>query len=455
MHPVETKPDDLSTLRIDRSRKESLDTPRRFPWRILLYAGAGVVAIVAGAFLLSAVLANLPVVEVQRPTIEPGTASGSVVLTAGGYIVAKHPIKVSSKVIGKVAWVGVVMGDHVQEGQVLVRLEDQEYQAQLAQAQANLGVARARLKELETGSRPQEIEAARAAVEQAAANLRYAELNLRRMEKLFAESVASQQQLDNARMQYDVCQAQVQSAQKNFELVRIGPRVEQIEYARAQVAQAQAAVDYAQTQVDSTLIRAPVTGTVLERLVERGEMVTTMNLGGTSGVKASVVSLADLKDLQVELDINQNDFPKVSARQACLVTTDAYPDRVYRGVVDEIAPQANRQKATIQVKVKILEPDDYLRPDMNAKVSFLSANPAPSAAPRQALALPRTALLEQNGKWVVFILEGGRVRLREVRLGRDLGDKMEVAEGVGANDRVVVRGLEGLSTGQRVKVKQD
>jgi len=455
MTPVETKPDDLSTLRIDRSRKESLEAPRSFPWKIVLYAGAGLVVVAAGIFLLSMVFANVPLVEVQRPAIVPGGPSGSVVLAAGGYIVAKHPIKVSSKVIGKVAWVGVVMGDHVTEGQVLVRLEDQEYRAQMAQAEANLGIARARLKELETGSRPQEIEAARAAVEQVAANLRYAELNLRRLEKLFSEGVASQQQLDNARNQFDVCQAQLQSAQKNFELVRIGPRSEQIEYARAQVAQAQATVDYAQTQLDSTLIRAPVTGTVLERLVERGEMVTTMNFGGTSGVKASVVSLADLRDLQVELDINQNDFPKVSARQNCLVTTDAYPDRVYKGVVDEIAPQANRQKATIQVKVKILEPDEYLRPDMNAKVSFVVANPASSSTPRETLVLPRAALLEQNGKWSVFVLEGSRVRLREVQIGRDLGNNMEVIEGVGPNDRVVVRGVEGLSAGQRVKVKQN
>jgi len=157
----------------------------------------------------------------------------------------------------------------------------------------------------------------------------------------------------------------------------------------------------------------------------------------------------------VELDINQNDFPKVSARQNCLVTTDAYPDRVYKGVVDEIAPQANRQKATIQVKVKILEPDEYLRPDMNAKVSLVAANPASSATPREALSLPRTALLEQNGKWAVFVLEGSRVRLREVQIGRDLGNNMEVVEGVGPNDRVVVRGVEGLSAGQRVKARQN
>ena len=455
MTPVETGPNDLSALHIDRSRKGSLDPQRKFPWRILLYAGIGIVVLAAAGFLLFAVFAKAPLVEVARPAIGQGASSGRVVLTAGGYIVAKHPIKVSSKVIGKVAWVGVVMGDHVKEGQVLVRLEDDEYRAQVAQAAANMQVAQARLQELETGSRPQEIEASHAAVEQAAANLRYAELNRKRMEKLVSESVASQQQLDNARTQHEVCQAQWQSAQKNFELVRIGPRSEQIEYARAQVAQAKAALDCVQTQLDSTLIRAPVTGTVLERLVERGEMVTTMNFGGTSGVKASVVSLADLKDLQVELDINQNDFPKVMPKQDSLVTTDAYPDRVYQGVVDEIAPQANRQKATIQVKVKILEPDEYLRPDMNAKVSFVAANPAPSSAPRETLFLPRTALQEQNGKWSVFVLEGSRVRRREVQIGRDLADRLEVVEGVGPNDRVVVRGLEGLASGQRVKVKDN
>src|ERR1019366_7289198 len=230
--------------------------------------------------------------------------------------------------------------DRVKEGQVLVRLEDNEYQAQHAQAQANLDVTKAHLRELETGSRPQEIEAAQAGVELARANYQNAELNLKRTEEMFRAQITSQSQLDNARTQYEVTKSQLASAQKNYELVKIGPRVEQIEYARAQVAQAQAAMEYAQTMLDSTLIRSPVTGTILERLVEKGEMVSTMNFGGTGGVKASVASVADLNDLQVQLDINQNDFPKISATQQCQITADAYPDRVNQGVVAEIAPEA-------------------------------------------------------------------------------------------------------------------
>jgi HlyD family secretion protein len=442
----------LSVLQIDRSRKDSLEPKSRIPWNLLLYLGAGLVLVVVVGVVVSVVLARAPEVEVQRVMLERGATPGTVVLTAGGYIVAHHTIQVSSKVVGKVAWVGVEKGDRVKEGQVLVRLEDNEYQAQLGQARAYLDVSKARLKELESGSRPQEIDAARAAVEEAQANFQNATVNLKRVEDLARQNIASQQQLDNARTQSDVTKAQLESARKRYDLVKIGPRVEQIEYARAQVAQAQAAVDYAQTMLDSTLIRAPVNGTVLERLIEKGEMVSTMNFGGPGGVKASVASLADLSDLQVELDINQNDFPKVSLRQNCAVTADAYPDRVYRGVVEEIAPQANRQKATIQVKVKISNPDDYLRPEMNAHVAFLAASSGGSDT-REMLSVPRGALIQSEGKTAVFVLEGSHVKLREVQLGRDLGDRMEVAEGLGPNDRVVVRGPEGLASGQRVKVK--
>jgi len=448
----DSRQQDLSVLQIDRSRKDSLEPKSRIPWNLLLYLGAGLVLVVVVGVVVSVVLARAPEVEVQRVMLERGATPGTVVLTAGGYIVAHHTIQVSSKVVGKVAWVGVEKGDRVKEGQVLVRLEDNEYQAQLGQARAYLDVSKARLKELESGSRPQEIDAARAAVEEAQANFQNATVNLKRVEDLARQNIASQQQLDNARTQSDVTKAQLESARKRYDLVKIGPRVEQIEYARAQVAQAQAAVDYAQTMLDSTLIRAPVNGTVLERLIEKGEMVSTMNFGGPGGVKASVASLADLSDLQVELDINQNDFPKVSLRQNCAVTADAYPDRVYRGVVEEIAPQANRQKATIQVKVKISNPDDYLRPEMNAHVAFLAASSGGSGT-REMLSVPRGALIQSEGKTSVFVLEGSHVKLREVQLGRDLGDRMEVAEGLGPNDRVVVRGPEGLASGQRVKVK--
>jgi HlyD family secretion protein len=453
MAPGDPLQKDLSVLQIDRSQKGTLDQKGKTPWGPLLYVGAGALLVAAVSFAVSGVFGNVAQVEVRRPALEQGTTSGNVVLTAGGYIVAHHPIQVSSKVVGKVAWVGIEKGDHVHEGQVLVRLEDSEYQAQLAQAQANLAVTRAHLKELETGSRPQEIDAAQAAVAQAEANFRNADINLRRMEEMARQQIASQSQLDTARTQYEVTKGQLESARKTHELVKIGPRIEQIDYARAQVAQAKAAVEYAQTMVDSTLIRSPVTGTVLERLVEKGEMVSTMNFGGTGGVKASVASLADLNDLQVQLDINQNDFPKITPAQNCALTADAYPDRVYEGVVAEIAPEANRQKATIEVRVKVLHPDAYLRPEMNAHVSFLAPSEGQRKSSREMLSIPRNALVQKEGKTVVFVLDGSRARVREIQLGRDLGDRVEVVEGVSPNDRIVVRGLEGLADGQRVKVK--
>ena len=136
--------------------------------------------------------------------------------------------------------------------------------------------------------------------------------------------------------------------------------------------QAKGTLDYAQTQLDNTVIKAPIDRTILERNVEQGEFVTT-GFVGDKGAKGYVVSLADLDDLEVELDINQNDFAKLGSRQPAIVTTDAYPDRKYKGYIEEIAPEANRQKATVQVKVRVEKPDGYLRPEMNASVAFVAS----------------------------------------------------------------------------------
>ena len=454
MAPVEPDSKDLRVLQIDRSQKDSLDDKDKGRRGPLLYAVLGVVLLAGAALVVSRILGNAAEVEVGRPALEQGGAAGNAVLTAGGYIVAHHPIEVSSKVVGKVAWVGVEKGDRVREGQVIVRLEDAEFAAQLDQAKSNVAVLKARLRELETGSRPQEIDAAKAAVDQAQANFQNADITLKRNKEMFREEIASQSQLDAAQMQYDVTRNQLESARQNYELVKIGPRIEEIEYARAQVAQAQAAVQYAQTMLDSTLIRSPVTGTVLERLVEKGEMVSTMNFGGTGGVKASVASIADLNDLQAQLDINQNDFSRISPAQQCSVTADAYPDRVYQGVVAEIAPEANRQKATIEVRVKILHPDAYLRPEMNAHVSFLA--PAENTRPssREIITIPRAATTQREGKTVVFVVDGSHARLREIQAGRDLGDRVEVVDGLSPNDRIVLRGVDALNAGQRVRVRE-
>jgi HlyD family secretion protein len=298
-----------------------------------------------------------------------------VVLNATGYIVAAHKIQVAAKVVGKVKWIGVDKGDHVREGEIMVRLEDDEYQAQLQQAKGNLANLQARLDEALNGSRPEEVAQAQANVDSAKADLENARVTLDRNKLLVRDQVAPRQNLDDAQARHDSAVQRVNALQKAYELIKIGPRQEQIAAFRGQVEQAKGVVAFAETNLANTVIRAPVTGTILERVVEKGEFVTT-GFVGDRGAKGYVVSLADLNDLEVELDISQNDFAKLRSGQHGTVTTDAFPDRKYDGVIDEISPEANRQKATVQIKVKILKPDQYLRPEMNASVAFLNRGQA-------------------------------------------------------------------------------
>ena len=254
---------------------------------------------------------------------------------------------------------------------MLVRLEDDEYQAQVQQAKGQLASLQAKLDEALHGSRPEEIAQALANLNSARADLDNARVTLDRNSDLLKDELVAQQSLDDAQARYDGAVHKVNSLQKTYELVKLGPRQEEIDSLRGQVEQASGAVDYAETNLANTIIRAPVTGTILERAVEKGEFVTT-SFVGDRGAKGYVVSLADLNDLEVELDISQNDFAKLHAGQHGIVTTDAFPDRKYDGFIKEISPEANRQKATVQIKVKISKPDDYLRPEMNASVAFLA-----------------------------------------------------------------------------------
>ena len=445
---------DLKSLQIDRTERAPRK-PSKWVKRWII-AGVAVFVLLGVARLLYnntlAATREVSTVRVKKYSAGSGAAGGpGVVLNATGYIVAHHTIQVSSKVVGKVEWIGIEKGDHVKAGQVLVRLEDEEYRAQLEQSKANLQVMQARLSELEHGSRPQEIEAARAAVEQAEADFNNNQLTLKRTKDLAAQGISPQQQLDNAQAQYDMAKAKLDSARKNYELVKIGPRSEQIEYARAQVAQARAQVDYAQTMADSTSIRSPVTGTVLDRLVERGEMVTSQAFSTTGGAKASVASLADLNDLQVELDINQNDFAKITPHMNCNVVSDAYPDRVYKGVVAEVSPQADRQKATIQVKIKILHPDDYLRPEMNASVAFVSEQKAesPASAAKPLVVVPASAVRDN----AVYVVLDGKALRRPVKTGPTNSQGVQILEGLIGGEDLIVNPPADLKDGVRVRQK--
>jgi HlyD family secretion protein len=440
---------ELKSLHIDRGSRRS-NGPSKWATRwiiggVLLFLALGI-----ARFVSERVYAATEV-EVQRvrATAPTGGTIHGVVLNATGYIVAAHKIEVAAKVIGKVSWIGVEKGDRVQQGQVLVRLEDDEYRAQLEQAKGNLVNLQARLDQLLHGSRPEEVSQALANVEVAKADQENARVTLERIQKLVGQAVMSQQNLDDARARYDQAAAKTNALQKAYELIRIGPRQEEIDSMRGQVAQAQGQVAYAETNLNNTVIRAPVGGTILERNVEKGEFVTT-GFVGDKGAKGYVVSLADLNDLEVELDISQNDFAKLHLGENGAVNTDAYPDRKYEGFIKEVAPEANRQKATVQVKVKIAKPDDYLRPEMNASVAFLADEKHQALTEAEpAVFVPPTAIRDNS----VFLMLQGRAVRRRVKSGPAGAQGVRIEEGLIGGEDLVVNPPATLKDGDRVRQK--
>ena len=444
---------DLKSLKIDRSARPAAGPA---PWARRIIVGGIALFVLLGAAATWRKYAGAAVaVETARispPETVAGQAPEEVALSATGYVVAAHKIAVASKVVGKVAWIGVEKGDKVREGQVLVRLEDDEYRAQLQQARGQLQSLEAKLAELVAGSRPEEIAVALANLEQAKAELANARVNLDRTAKLVREGVFARQMLDDAEAQFRSREARVQSLERTYELVRIGPRREVIDAMRGQIEQARGAVAFAETQLANTVIRAPVSGTILERVVERGEFVTT-GFVGDRGAKGFVVSLADLNDLEVELDVSQNDFNKLSGLgQKARITVDAYPDRRWMGSIYQIAPEADRQKATVQVKVKVANPDELLRPEMNATVAFLaaSAGAAPDgAAARAPVYVPAAAVRE--GK--VFVVLDGRASVRAVRTGAASSRGLRVEEGLYGGEDVILNAPADLKDGARVAPK--
>jgi HlyD family secretion protein len=229
--------------------------------------------------------------------------------------------------------------------------------------------------------------------------------------------------------------------------VRIGPREEDIDAMKAQVEQARGVLAFDQDQLNNTIIRAPIDGSVLERAVEQGEYVTT-GFVGDKGAKGYVVTLADLKDLQVELDISQNDFARLHLGQSGIVTTDAYPERKYEGKLVEIAPKANRDKATVQVKVQILHPDACLRPDMNASVAFVE----PQKLGERVEGNPPTIIIPGSAvrDGSVFVVVDGKALRRKVRVVRTTPEGEQIDSGLIGGEDLIVNPPANLNDGQKV-----
>jgi len=451
--PIDSKHQDLQSLRIDRSARASGDGEPPAWARRYIVIGIVVVAVLAlGALAYRMLSRDVPEVEVTRASAESSDVGGTV-LSATGYIVAHHTINVNSKVTGRLAWIGVEKGDKVKEGQVLVRLEDDEFRAAYEQAKGALENAQAYLEELQHGSRPEEIQEAQHNLDEARATLLNDKLTLDRTKELSAGGVVSRQALDDATAKFDSDQQRVNSLEKAFQLMKIGPRPEEIARAKGSVAQAHGQLDYAKSQLDATVIRAPVTGTILDRTAEKGELITAQFASAAAGgPQGSVVSLADLNDIQVELDIAQSDFARLGPKQKGIVTVDAYPDRKYNGEIAQISPEANRQKATVQVKVQVLNPDEYLRPEMNATVKFLADTPKTSSTQPSGAFVPASAVRDQDGKKVVFLAFDGKARMREIHVISQRTDGFLV-DGLVGGESVITKGPQDLKDGETIKVK--
>jgi len=447
---LDTKHQDLQSLRIDRSGG---DEGEPSPWakRYIIIGICVVVLLSLSALAYRLFSGDTPEVEIARATVESGSdPTAATVLSATGYIVAHHKIEANSKVTGRVAWIGVEKGDKVKEGQVLVRLEDQEFRAQYEQAKGAADSARAQLEELQHGSRPEEVQQAEHNLSEARATAINDKATLDRTKNLVAQGVLSQQALDDATAKYEASQQRAHSLEQSYQLAKLGPRAEQIARAKGALTQAEGQEAYAKEQLNATVIRAPITGTILDRSVEKGELLT----GQFASAARPVFSLADLNDLQVELDIAQDDFARLSPKQKAIVTVDAFPDRKYNGQIAEVSPEANRQKATVQVKVQVLNPDEYLRPEMNATAKFVADEPAKTQTTPGPVGVfvPTNAVRDRDGKKVVFLVFKGKVLQREVHVTAQRSGGVLV-NGLNGGEDVVTAGPADLKDGDKIKIK--
>jgi HlyD family secretion protein len=451
---IDTKHKDLEGLRIDRSSmSESPQSP--FWSRAFILIGIAVVVLLGIAALAYRFLGDVPEVSVVRAQAEGGSnVAGATVLTATGYIVAHHQINVNSKVTGRVKWIGVEKGDKVKEGQVLVRLEDDEFRAQYEQAKGAADSARAYLEELQHGSRPEEIAQAQHNVDEARATAANDKITLDRTRDLFTQGVVSKQALDDATAKYDSDQQRVNSLNQTLQLSKIGPRPEEIARAKGALTQAEGQEAYAKSLLDATIIRAPVDGTILDRTAEKGELITAQFASSAAGgPQGSVVTLANLNDIQADLDIAQDDFAKLTPHQKAIVTVDAFPDLHWDGVIAEVSPQANREKATIEVKVQILNPDSHLRPEMNTTVRFIADENKNTASAPNGAYVPTAAIRDADGQKFVLIAFNGKAVRRNVKIlsQRSTG---ALVSGLNGGESVITTAPENIKDGDKIKLKE-
>jgi len=401
--------EDLSRLKIDKAAFVR-GPSRRKNW---LYWGAAILAILAVAALFSSGVLR-PATEVEVVTVQETYPSQAfTLLNASGYVVAQRKAAVASKATGRLEWLGVEEGSRVRKGDILARLEEADVLAQQSQAGANLRNAHA-------------------ALEQARAELRDAGFSFDRSRTLLAEGIVARADYDAAEARYRKARAAVSGAEAN-------------------VGSAAAALEGARVAVEFTRIRAPFDAVVLTKNADVGDIVTPF--AAAANAKAAVVTLADLGSLQVEADVSESNLEQVKVGQPCEIRLDAFPESRFSGVVHTVVPTADRSKATVLVKVRFLESDPRILPEMSAKVAFLS-RPVGKGERRPAVTVNPSAVVERKGRMVVFLVAGDRVKETPVVLGARIGDQVRIESGLKGGDRVVAGPAGNLRDGARIKVEE-
>jgi HlyD family secretion protein len=358
----------------------------KLPWTLCavllpLSMWLGYVAFVAAPSktATSSVVANEPgsgSSKSESPRPAAGTKTGApekeqkVVLESKGYIIAAHQILVSPKVSGTCTRLTIEEGSRVKRGDILAELEDVDYRTDYQRCVGELESAKQKLLELERGNRPEEISQAKAQLQEVEAQLTQLEADWNRIQQLRKNSVATAADFDATRSKYWAMQRQVERLRFAYSLMQVGARKERIDGARADVQTAQSNLEKAKWKLDNCKIRSPIAGTILKKNAEEGNLVNAIAFSGS----VSLCEMADLSDLEVDLTIQERDVSRVFKGQKCKVRAEAYPDRVYTGVVSRLMPIADRSKGAIPVRVKLTVPREeegvYLKPEMGAIVTF-------------------------------------------------------------------------------------
>jgi RND family efflux transporter MFP subunit len=407
---------DLSKLRIDRDPPPAV---RKAFGRTLAFVAAAVLLAIGAVFWARSRSVATVETTVAAPISTGGGGGGAATsVTANGYVVARIRAAVSAKIPGRLASLTVDGGSNVKRGQVIARLENADYAAAVAEAQANLASARAQVVE-------------------AVADRDQLERETRRTAQIHGESpeLISAQEVEAARSRADQAAARATAAQ-------------------ARVQANAAALRVAEATLENTYIRAPFTGTVLRKEAEVGEVVAPSVGGGLT--RGAVATMADLGSLEVEVDVNEAYIGRVSRGQRASITLDAYPDTSFRGEVRQVVPTADRQRATVQVKVSIVDHDPRILPEMGARVDFMASDSAktgaPAAGPTAArFRLPAAAVRDQGGRSVVWLVRDGKLAAREVEAGPVSAGFREISRGLSGGERVVTGGVETPKEGMRVK----